>query len=61
MTLTRLERERLTDSQLKVQSVARNLKRVDPKKLADFADIQDCLEDAGKSIADALRSSESHR
>lgn len=57
MALTRLERERLTDSRLKVQSVANNLRRVDPKKLADFEDIRECLEDADKSLAEALRSS----
>jgi len=32
MTLTRVERERITDSRLKIQAVASSLKGVDPKK-----------------------------
>ncbi|SPF48761.1 hypothetical protein SBA4_3960005 [Candidatus Sulfopaludibacter sp. SbA4] len=57
MTLTRLERERITDSRLKIQAVANSLKDVDPKKVPDFQEIQDCLKDADKSLGGALRSS----
>jgi hypothetical protein len=59
MALTRLERERITDSRLKLQSAARTLKHIDPDKVPDFDDIQECLEDAEKSLRGALRSSRS--
>jgi len=55
MALTRLERERITDSKLKLQSAANTLSRVAPEKVPDFNDIQDCLEDAEKSLGSALR------
>ena len=55
MKLTQAEKERITDSQMKLQSVANSLRHVDPKKLADFEDIQECLEDADKSLGGALR------
>ena len=58
MTLTRMERERLTDSKLKIQSVAESLKHIDPKKVPDFENIEECLEGADQSLKEALRSSE---
>ena len=57
MALTRMEKERLTDSQLKIQSVAKSLKYVDPKKVPDLAEIEECLEDADKNLKEALRAS----
>ena len=57
MALTRLERERISDSRMKLQSAANSLSHIDPGKVPDFDDIQDCLEDAEKSLAGALRSS----
>jgi hypothetical protein len=57
MPLTRVERERITDSQLKIQAVANRLKGVDPQKVPDFEEIEECLEDADKSRGGALRSS----
>jgi hypothetical protein len=57
MALTRSERERVTDVRLKLQSAADSLKRIDPKKVPDHDDIEDCLEDADKSLGSALRSS----
>ena len=59
MALTRVEKERVTDSRLKIQSVNNSLKHVDPKKVPDFEEIQECLEDAEKRLGGALRSSES--
>lgn len=56
MALTNEERERLTDSLAKLQSVARSLKHVDPQKIPDGAEIEDCLEDADKSLTGALKS-----
>jgi len=55
MELTRVERERITDSRQKVQSVAHSLKHVDPNKIPHFAALEDCLEEAEKSLAKALR------
>jgi hypothetical protein len=59
MALTRLERERITDTRLKLQSAANTLNQIDPAKVPDFDDIQDCLEDAEKSLGGALRLSKS--
>ena len=58
MALTRLEREQIQDSTLKLQSVSRALSHVDPRKLEDFADIQECIQDARKSLSDALKAQE---
>ena len=55
MALTRLERERITDTRLKLQSAANTLSQLDPGKVPDFEDIQDCLEGAEKSLGSALR------
>jgi hypothetical protein len=55
MSLTRTEKERLTDSQLKLQSVSQSLKHVDPEKIPDYEEIEKCLEDAEKSLTGALR------
>lgn len=57
MALTRMERERLTDSQLKLQAVANSLREVDPRKLPGFSAIEECLEDSEKSLRKALRGS----
>lgn len=59
MTLTRVERERLRDSQMKIQSVANTLKHVDPKKIPGFTDIEKCLLDADRSLTGALRERDS--
>ena len=59
MAFTSVERERITDSQLKIQSVANSLNRVDPKKLSALEEIQECLEDADRSLGAALRSRDS--
>ena len=55
MALTRVERERITDSRLKIQSVADSLSHVDHRKIPDFEEIRDCLEDADRSLSGALR------
>jgi hypothetical protein len=61
MTLTRVEKERISDARLKLQSAARSLKHVDASKVPDHGDIEDCLEDAEESLGSALRSSTSSR
>jgi hypothetical protein len=59
MRLTRLEKERITDSRLKLQSVADTLKHVDPSKVRDYEEMQDCLEAAEHNLGGALRSDNS--
>ena len=59
MALTRAERERITDSRLKIQAITNSLNGVDPKKVPHFDAIQTCLEDADKNLGGALRSSDS--
>jgi hypothetical protein len=61
MALTRVEKERISDSRMKVQSVAHSLKHVDPKKVPHFEEIEECLEDADSSLGEALRSSPPER
>ncbi len=56
MALTRVEKERITDSRHKLRSVAESLNHVDPAKVPEYQDIQQCLEDAEKSLLGALRS-----
>ena len=54
MELTRTEKERIADSRLKIQSVAQSLNYVDPSKVPNFEEIQDCLEGAEESLEGAL-------
>jgi hypothetical protein len=56
MALTRADKERIADSRLKIQSVADSLKKMDPKKIQDFEELQECLEDAERSLSGTLRS-----
>ena len=58
MKLSRVEKERIADSRLKLQSVAESLKHIDPKKVQHFKEIEDCLQDAEESLGGALQSSE---
>jgi hypothetical protein len=58
MALTRVERERIADNRMKIRSVANSLAHIDPQKIEDLEAIQDCLEDAEKNLAGALRSSD---
>ena len=54
MSLTRTDKERLIDSRMKLQSVARSLENIDPSKIPHLEEIQECLEDAGESLTGAL-------
>ena len=56
MALTRVEKERITDMRLKLQSAASSLKHVEAKKLPGYQEIEECLEDADKNLGSALRS-----
>ncbi len=55
MALKRVEKEQITDSRLKLQSVTNALKRVNPAEIKDLEDIEDCLKDADKILGAALR------
>jgi len=53
-SLTSTERERITDSVLKIQSVRNSLDLVDETRLPEKADIDTCLESADHSLRTAL-------
>jgi hypothetical protein len=55
MRLTRSEREKITDSMLKIQSARTSLEGMDEAKIPDFEELQTCLEDADKNLRIALR------
>ena len=52
--LTFAERERITDSVLKIQSVRNSLEHVDDKKIPSKEEIDNCLESADNSLRTAL-------
>jgi hypothetical protein len=54
MTLTKLEREVITDSMLKIQSIQASLNQIDETKLIDSEQIQSCLKTANRSFRAAL-------
>lgn len=55
MPLTKLEREVITDSMLKIQSIQASLDQIEEAKIPDHDEIESCLEDADKSFRVALR------
>lgn len=55
MPLTRADRERLHDSRLKLQSVANSLRQINPDQIPDYEEIESCLEDAHRTLANVLR------
>ena len=57
MPLSRVERERITDSVLKIQSARASLERMDKMKIPDLDEIQSCLKTADRSLSNALRNS----
>jgi hypothetical protein len=57
VTLTREDRERINDSRLKIQSIANTLNAMNPDKIPEYRDIQNCLENAEDSLNHALRES----
>ncbi len=56
MALTRVDKERISDSRLKLQAVAESLSEIDREKIPEIEEIQGCLEDAEKSLSGALSS-----
>jgi len=61
LMLTNLEREVITDSMLKIQSVQASLDQIDGSKLLDFDEIHSCLRTANKSFSAALRTGPSQK
>jgi hypothetical protein len=55
MSLTRVEREKITDSALKIQSVRASLDKMDETKIPEFGELQSCLESADRNLRLALR------
>jgi hypothetical protein len=55
MALSRVDREKITDSMLKIQSARSSLESVEEAKIEDFELIQECLENADKNLRSALR------
>jgi hypothetical protein len=53
--LTKVERERINDSVLKIQSVRANLDNVGENKIEDLDDIKNCLETADDNLRSALK------
>jgi hypothetical protein len=52
--LTTVERERITDSVLKVQSVRASLEQVDEKKVPKLDEMEECLEDVDDGLREVL-------
>jgi hypothetical protein len=55
MTFTRVERAKITDSVLKIQSARASLENMDETKIPDFEEIQSCLRMVDKNLRYALR------
>jgi hypothetical protein len=55
MALTPVDRERIQDSKRKIQSITHSLRHVAPDKIANLEAIQECLEDADRSLDGALK------
>jgi hypothetical protein len=54
MSLSKLEREVITDSMLKIQSIEASLKQIDGSKVVDIDEIHSCLRTADRSFRTAL-------
>ena len=54
MKLTPVERERITDSALKIQSVRASLEKMNEKQIPTLDDMEACLEDVDNGLRTAL-------
>ncbi len=57
MTLTKVERERITDGLNKIQGAKASLEGISDTSVQNFAEIEECLEAADDSLRTALKSS----
>ncbi len=55
MSLTKMEREAITDSMLKIQSIQASLAQVDHAKIDGIDEIHECLDNADSSFRHALK------
>ena len=55
MSLTNVEREKITDSVLKIQSVRAALEDIDQTKIPEYGELQGCLSVVDKNLRLALR------
>jgi hypothetical protein len=55
MSLTKVEKERIADSRMKLQSISLSLDQIDPDKVPGYDGIQECLEEAERALGGALR------
>ena len=55
MKLTRVEREKITDSVLNIQSARASLEDIEVSKVPELPEIHECLEGADKNLRSALR------
>ena len=55
MQLTKVEREAITDTVLKIESIQASLEQIDEGKLPERDEIESCLETADKNLRMALR------
>jgi hypothetical protein len=53
--LSKLEREVITDSMLKIQSIEASLHQIDGSKVVNIEEIHTCLRSAGSSFREALQ------
>jgi hypothetical protein len=56
-----VEREKITDTVLNIQSARASLEDMDESKVPELAAMQECLADADKNLRSALRSSPSKK
>jgi hypothetical protein len=61
MALTPAERERITDGMRKIQSARASLENVDGRKIPEFEQMEECLEDADKNLGQALKQPSSEK
>ena len=55
MGLTKMEKERIADNRMKLQSISISLDHIDRDKVPGYDGIQECLEEAEKALGGALR------
>ena len=55
MGLTRVEREKITDTMHNIQSARALLENIDESKIPEFDEMQTCLRDADRNLRLALR------
>ena len=54
MKLTQTERERITDSVLKIQSVRESMRKVDTTKVPEKKELEECLDRVDRNFRQAL-------